>query len=50
LHADDLDRDLEPMNNAAARFDGDVRSGTCCRIVVFEDFSANRWDLIERTE
>jgi catechol 2,3-dioxygenase-like lactoylglutathione lyase family enzyme len=48
LQVDDFDATYRRMVAAGVRFHGEPRSEPYGRVVVFEDLSGNRWDLLGR--
>jgi uncharacterized glyoxalase superfamily protein PhnB len=48
LETDDLVRDFQILRERGVRFVEDPRHEAYGVVVVFEDRSGNRWDLIER--
>ena len=47
LHTDDFARDHARMRSAGVTFCGEPRHEKYGTVVVFEDISGNRWDLIQ---
>ena len=50
LHTDDIDEQIRLWSSRGVQFEGEPRTESYGRVVVFVDLYGNRWDLIEPQE